>query len=557
MKTLVFLGPLFRAHRPALLTALALSLMTLLAGIALLGVSGWFLTAAALTTTAITFNLFGPSSLIRGLSLVRILSRYGEKLVGHDATLRLLTDLRTAVFGKLFTRLPNTTNSIGHGDLVSRLIADIDTLEAIFIVGIAPLVTSVLSGIAMAVIIDVVLPQALGVYCMAIAAAVVLVPALLFFSCSHLGDNLVGTGADARCQIFDALEGQADLIAFARIENAERHFGEACSRMGSIRNRLALHTSLASTAILLLTAGSLLAILLTGLPAMKDGALSAPILVGLLLATLASFEGASAVIRGVGRFGTALAAARRIGDITDAVPAVFTPGQLRIMPPGNRLNVRDVSFGHDPVFPILSHLDFEAVPGERIALVGRSGCGKSTLLSLLIGLYDAQSGKITLDGVDIAELERSDVQSRIALLAQDAPVFMGTIRDNLLIGNPAADDVTLMNALESVRLATLVHVLPDGLDTYVGETGRTLSIGQIRRLCLARVLLSDAKILLLDEPTSSLDTEMEANFFADLAHIADGRTIIVATHAPLDVLAGFDRCYRMQGGQLSPVPIKR
>jgi ATP-binding cassette subfamily C protein CydC len=221
------------------------------------------------------------------------------------------------------------------------------------------------------------------------------------------------------------------------------------------------------------------------------------------------------------------------------------------MPAGNRLVIDDLSFGHDPANPILRHLDLTVEPGERIALIGRSGNGKSTLLSLLVGLYDAQAGEMTLDGIDMAELDRNEVQERVALLAQDAPVFMGSIRDNLLIGDPRADDARLMTALESVRLAALIHALTDGLDTYVGETGRTLSIGQIRRLCLARVLLSGASILLLDEPTSSLDAEMEAAFFADLADIADGRTIIVATHAPLDVLSDFDRRYRMQAGRLS------
>jgi ATP-binding cassette subfamily C protein CydC len=551
MKTLHFLAPLFRAQRPALLAALGLSLLTLLGGIALLGVSGWFLTAAALTTSSISFNLFGPSSLIRGLSLVRILSRYGEKLVGHDATLRLLSSLRTRVFGKLFARLPLASSGIGHGDLVGRLTADIDALEAIFIVGIAPLVTSVLAGAAMAFIISLVLPQALGAYCLAIGAAVIVVPALLFFSCNRLGSNLVEAGAGARSQILDAVEGHADLVAFARMEDAETLFGEACSRLGIIRDRLALHTSLASTAILLLTAGALLAVLLIGIPALKGGTLSAPAFVGLLLATLASFEGASAVVRGVGRFGTALAAASRIGDITEIAPASPALTQRHPMPAGNRLAIDDLSFGHDPADPILRHLDLTVKPGERIALIGRSGSGKSTLLSLLVGLYDVQAGEMTLDDIDMAELDRNEVQERIALLAEDAPVFMGSIRDNLLIGDPRADDARLMTALESVRLADLVNALPDGLDTYVGETGRTLSVGQIRRLCLARVLLSGASILLLDEPTSSLDAEMEAAFFADLADIADGRTIIVATHAPLDVLSDFNRRYRMQSGRLS------
>lgn len=551
MKTLAFLLPLFRRQRLPFAGALALSLTTLLAGIALLGVSGWFLTAAALTTLATSFNLFGPSSLIRGLSLVRILSRYGEKLMGHDATLRLLSDMRTHVFSRLFVRLPFGKDSMTRGDLVSRLTSDIDALEAIFIVGIAPLITSVLAGLATAVVMGLVLPKALVFYGAAMGCAVVVVPALLFLVCRRLGGRQVALGSDTRCQLLNALDGHSDLVAFGRIASAQRGFDHACRRLGDLRRQLALRASLAATAIQLLMATALLSVMITGISALRAEDIGGPVLVGLLLATLASFEGAAAVVRGVARFGTALAAAERVGNLAKAVPPLG--GTHLPMPAGSRLISDNVGFGHDITQPILRNFSLTVEPGERIALVGRSGCGKSTFLSLLVGLNRVQSGEIRLDGVDITGLDPDALGQRIVLLEQDAPAFMGTIRNNLLIGDPDADDIRLMDALASVKLENFVRGLPEGLDTYVGETGRTLSIGQIRRLCLVRVLLSKADILLLDEPTSSLEKEMEAAFFADLARIADGRTIIVATHAPLSALDGFDRRYQMQSGVLTSI----
>ena len=199
---------------------------------------------------------------------------------------------------------------------------------------------------------------------------------------------------------------------------------------------------------------------------------------------------------------------------------------------------------------MLSDLDLTVWPGEHVAITGPSGIGKSSLLTLLLRLADPQAGTVTVGGVALTALRQADIHAAVALLGQDSPLFNDTIRANLLIARPAADDTAVWAALAAAGIEPLVRALPRGLDTLIGEGGRTLSVGQARRLCLARVLLSPARILLLDEPTTGLDRDAEVAFFETLHHAAQGRTVIVVTHAAIPE-GTMDRVLTMRNGSLS------
>ncbi|MGA1804791.1 thiol reductant ABC exporter subunit CydC [Rhizobium sp. HT1-10] len=550
MSALLSFLPLFRRQTSRFGLAFLLGAVTLAAGIALLGVSGWFLTAAALTTAAASFNLFGPSSLIRGFSLIRIGARYGEKLVGHDATLWLLADLRGWLFAQLFPRMPLKDNGVSHGELVSRLTADIDTLDTAFLVAIGPVLTGLVFGAVMTAILGWYVPEGALIYASALATATVAVPAALIAATRDQGKRLVRASAAARNAALQTMDGLADFIVFDERQMAQRQFENAARAMGAARRRLALSGSIASAVVQLLAGVALMGVLWFGIQSFQHGEIGGPLLVGLLLATLASFEATGTIVRSVSRLSAAIAAAEQIRSVADSPPAVVDAEQTLTMPAANDVAFDGVTFAHEDGRPVFQDLDFRVAAGSRIAILGTSGSGKSTLLALLLRLRDPQAGRVTLGAVDLRTVKQEALHRRIALLPQETHLFMGSLRDNLLIGNPEAKDDRLWAMLDAVRLGDVVRDLPGQLDAYVGEKGWTLSAGQARRLSLARTLLSDADILALDEPTSNLDPEAERAFFEDLARLTAGKTVILATHASLP--AGiFDQCYRLADGRLT------
>ncbi|MFJ0744573.1 ABC transporter ATP-binding protein, partial [Bordetella bronchiseptica] len=298
---------------------------------------------------------------------------------------------------------------------------------------------------------------------------------------------------------------------------------------------------------------AVLAVLWFGLDGLAAGELGGPLLAGLLLATIGIFEVAGPVMRGVSRLGAAVAAAARIGEIAAREPDLRDPAAPRALPPAGELALEDVTFAY-PVpdaaaHPVLDGASLRVAPGQRVAIVGASGAGKSTVLQLLLRLEDPQRGAVRYAGCDVRECAQAELHRRVALLSQDAPLFLGTVRTNLLIGDAQADDAALWRALDAARLGEVVRGLPHGLDTWIGETGAGLSAGQARRLCLARALLTGASAILLDEPTAGLDAATEAELLADLARATQGRTVVLATHARLPP-GTVDTVYTLQAGRL-------
>ena len=549
MSILAMLAPLFKRRLGALLLALMLSAITLAAGIALLGTSGWFITATALTTLGLGFNLFVPSSLVRAFSFIRILARYGERFVGHNATLRLLSDLRGWLFGALFPRLPLSDRSIRHGDLVSRLTADIDALDVAFLVAIGPMLGAILMGIAVTGVLAWFLPGAALVYALALTGAVLVVPTLLILMARRVGRDVVSAAADTRVAVYDAVAGHADLTVLGVLGTAMTRFSAFAARLSERRLALAALTGFAATGVQVLAAVALVGTLWAGLMAHEAGALDPAVLVGLVLAVLGSFEATAVIVRSVGKSAAALAAAERLNALVNLPPAIVDPAQPLPFPEGQTIAFTDVHFSYDTGAPVLNGVTLAIAPGERIAITGPSGGGKSTLLRLLLRLNEPQCGDIRVGAVPLHDIASAEVHAHMALLSQDSPVFIDTIRNNLRIARALADDEAIWDALKAARLDQFVATLPEGLDSVLGEAGRTLSAGQMRRLCLARTLLSDAPIILLDEPTNALDRATEVAFFETLTEATKGRTVIMVTHA--DIPDGtVDRVLEMRNGKL-------
>jgi len=547
MRALAYFLPQFRQLLGPMLLSLALSLVTLAAGIALLGISGWFLTAAALSTAGAAFNLFAPSAGVRGLSFTRILSRYGEKLTGHDATLRLLSNLRRWMFERLLRLVP-IGRRFGRADLVSRLVADLDALDTMFLVALGPLSTAAVVGIGMTILLAILLPSAALIYGIGFGMAVVIVPIALIAGSRTAAMEATAASAALRRTVLDGIDGHLDLVAFEATNEIVRAAETNAARLGAAKARLGRAGSLASAAVQIIAGLVLVGSLLAGLDAFARGAIDGPVLVGVLLAVVASFEASAVLVRSATKLASSAAAAARLVAVAEAEPEILEPRIPQTLPASGEVAFENVSFRYGRRNVVLDNLSFTVRSGEHIAIKGSSGAGKSTIAQLLVRLADPQAGTVCVNGIDVTRVTTADLRRRVALMTQDSPVFNDTIRANLQVGRPDAGDDVLHEILRRVGLEDMVAALPKGLDTVVGEAGRTISAGQARRLCLARTLLSDAAILVLDEPTAGLDPEAQSALLGELPALAAGRTLIVITHA--DVPASFSRVLTLRAGHI-------
>lgn len=544
----------FKRHRWRLALATLLLFTTMLAGVGLLGLSGGFLTAAALAGAlgmGSSFNFFSPSAGIRALTMARIVSRYFEKLVGHDATLRIARDLRVWFFQRALPLAPARLGSSRTGELLARLITDIGEVDGLMVRAISPLLA--LAGIALATVLAAALihwPAALLLLVLALLVGIG-VPVFAV----RRGDAVEATRAQQRASLrtlaFEGLEGVADLTALdarddwaLRVDAAAKQLARSDQRR---RRRLiggnVLHSSIAGL--------GLLAMLWLALSAFQAGQVEAPFAATLVFLTVALLE----VAAGSGIAWQALQSARvagkRLRQIVDQPPAVQEPAQPRAVPEGAvAVTFEQVVFAWPgETRRLLDGVDLQLAPGDRIAIRGDSGCGKTTLSALLLRLWDPQQGSVRFGGMDLRAFAQDHWYRQIAWLPQGAPVFAGSIAENLRLGDPQASDAALWEVLAQVRLHDWAQQ-QGGLEAWVGENGATMSAGQARRLALARALLRNAPIMVLDEPTEGLDVDTAHALLIDLAAAVGQRSLLMITHDPLPE-GVVQREYRLQHGRLS------
>jgi len=554
VKTLRPFLPLFARHGGWLLLGAALALVTVLMSVGLMTLAGWFIAAsgvAGLTVaTAASFDVFRPGAGIRFFAVGRTVSRYLERLATHNATFRVLADLRVWFFERAIPLAPARLGGFRGGDLLSRITADIDALDTVYLRVLTP--SAVAAVVALAVTVF------LGIFDPAIAAAVlalmlvagVLLPALAARLGSRAGAVLPEFSAAVRTRIVDGVQGLPELLVYGRIEDQRRALAEETAALIDRQRRMASISGFAGAASGLAAHLAVWTVLAIGLGSVAAGTVAGPLLAMMVLTVMAAFEALAPLPGAWQHLGRTLAAARRLNEVAGAAPAVIDPPAPVAMPDRSDLAVRDLTFRYAPDRPaVLDAVSFDLPEGERLAVLGPSGAGKSSLAAALLRLWDYEGGSIRLGGTELRLLPQARVRRRIGYLSQRSQLFIGTIRDNLLYGDPAADDAVLWQALEAAALADFVTGLPRGLDTPVGEGGVGLSGGQARRLALARVYLKDAPVLILDEPTEGLDAATEAEVWRALDRLMAGRSVLAITHRP-GALAGMDRVLVMERGRI-------
>lgn len=541
--------PLLRSRAKSMLTGTLLGFIAVLAAIGLLALSGWFLAATAfaglLTATARDFNFFLPSIGVRLLAISRTLARYGERLACHDATFRILESLRTWFYIRLEPLAPARLSAYRSGDILNRIVADIDALDTLYLKVMSPMLVAGATLLALIFFLIRIDAGLALIAASALAVAGLGVPLWAAKRGEGPGGKLVRLNSRLRIRLVEGVQGMAELLVFGI---KERYFAEIMAdhdRLVAQQKKMADINGISNALLILLSGAAVAGVLALGVTLVGRKDMGGEWLTLVTLAVMAAFEAFWSLPAAFQYLSHTRASARRLTGIVNAEPqVVFVPRS------DNALGGYDLQFDHvsfcypDTQKWILRDFSLKIPAGSNIAVAGPSGVGKSTLTHLLVRFWDPVKGRIRLGGRDIRTISESDLRQSIVLIDQNAHIFNGTIRSNLLIAAPETEEKALWNALATARLKSFVGQLPDGLDTWVGEGGRELSGGQMQRLALARAFLSAAPIWILDEPTSGLDPETESELIKTVLDAAKERTLIIVTHRKT-VLDCFARVVRL------------
>jgi ATP-binding cassette subfamily C protein CydCD len=509
--------------------SVVLGALTVGSNVGLLGAAAWLISAAGLhpDISVLEVAIVG----VRFFGIARGVFRYLERLVSHNVTFRLLARLRIWFYRALEPLVPARLMQFRAGDLLSRLVADVDALENFYVRVVAPPLVAlvVTAGLGWYLsTFDARLAQVFLLFSLLLGAGL---PWLAHLLSRRPGEELSLQRAALRTRLVDGIQGLADLSAFGRAGDALAQVAVESRAYGRTRRRMAAIGGFDSGLGLLLTNLGMWSVLLVAIPLVRAGRLDGAMLAPLALITLAGFEAVQPLPFAAQMLTDSLQVARRLFAVIDAQPAVVDPPEPEPAPRSVELSVAGLRFAYargDP--PALDGFDLELPAGSRVAVVGPSGAGKSTLASLLLRFWDYADGRIQLGGVDLRRLSSEDVRRLFSLIPQRPYFFNETIRQNLLLASPGADDSRVRAAARQAQIDDFIASLPQGYETVIGEHGFRLSGGERQRLAIARALLKDAPVLILDEPTANLDPIAERRVLELLFSLDRRRSLLLITH---------------------------
>src|SRR6516225_5741805 len=541
---------LARPLRGQLLLAVAAGAAATGCGVALLAVSGFLLARASQHPSIIAISAAVVA--VRALSAGRGVFRYLERLTSHDAAFRILADVRVNIYRRLERLAPAGLATLRSGDLLARLISDVDATQDLFIRGITPPLAAALVGAGAVTACLLILAPAGAALAAGLLAAGIGVPVLAAVAARDAARRAAPARGHLAATVTDLLAGAADLHAFGAEETALAAVTAADADLTRQARRNASVSSLSTGLGSAIAGVTLWGVLLLGVAATGDGVLTRVPLAVLTLTALASFEAVTMLPAAAVQLGQARASARRIAAVLDAPDPVREPATPRPLPDGPvRVTLRGAQVRYAPGGPAaLDGIDLDLPPGRRIALVGPNGAGKSTVASVLLRFVDLAAGTATLNGHDLAGYAADDVRTVIGGCPQDPHIFDASLRDNLRLARPTATDEQLADAAARAGLLDWIGSLPRGWDTATGAHGAALSGGQRQRLALARALLADPALLVLDEPTAHLDPDSRRALTRDLLAVTAGRTTLLITH-DLDGLDQLDEVIVLSDGKVA------
>ncbi len=520
------------AAMPRRRVALSISLaaLTILLGVGLITTSGYLISRAAEQPPIL--SLTEAIVLVRFFGLSRPLARYFDRLVSHDLALRSLGQIRARFYTRIEPLAPAQLGSFRRGDLVSRMVGDVDALQGLYLRGLGPPAAAVAVATVSVATAALILPVAGLILAVGLFLAGVCVPLLSGTLSRATSRRRAAARGELVADLVELFRGAPELVLYGR-ENDRLEAVRAGDReLAHHVRRGALVAGLGSGLLTFAAGITTVGVLAAAVSAHSTGALDRVLVATVALLALASFEAVVALPGAAQELAATNAAGRRVLELIDTVPVITDPSSPRTPSGGpGAVALESVTARYTAGSrPVLDGFDLRIEPGRRIALAGESGAGKTTVTNLLFRFLDPETGRVTIGGQDVREMRQEDVRRTFALAGQEAHVFNSTIRENLLLARPDAGDAEVMEALGRARLAEWVEGLPLGLDTLVGEEGARLSGGQRQRLVLARALLVDAPVLVLDEPTAHLDPETAEDLMRDVFAAAAERSILLITH---------------------------
>ncbi|WP_260766165.1 heme ABC transporter ATP-binding protein/permease CydC [Klebsiella aerogenes] len=550
MRALLPYLALYKRHKWLLTLGVVLAIVTLLASIGLLTLSGWFLSASAVVGVAgiYSFNYMLPAAGVRGAAIIRTAGRYFERLVSHDATFRVLQHLRVATFSKLLPLSPAGLARFRQGELLNRIVADVDTLDHLYLRVISPLVGSLVVILVVTIglsVLDVTLALTLGGIML---ATLLLLPPLFYRAGKPTGEQITQLRGQYRQQLTSWLQGQAELMLFNASDRYRKQMEKTEQRWQEAQRRQAELTALSQALMLLIGGIAVIAMLWMASEGVGGNSQPGALIALFVFCALAAFEALAPVTGAFQHLGQVIASARRITQITEQQPEVTFSQQTPQSFSQVALTLNEVTFSYpQQSAPALKDISLQVAAGEHIAILGRTGCGKSTLLQLLTRAWDPANGQIQLNGQPLSELSDTTLRQAMSVVPQRVHLFSATLRENLLLAAPQVSDARLADILARVGLEKLLE--DSGLNSWLGEGGRQLSGGELRRLAIARALLHDAPLMLLDEPTEGLDATTESQILDLLSEVMRDKTVLMVTHR-LRGLARFNQIIVMDNGQI-------